>query len=203
MTDRGLILLVFQGLLHASWHLCRCAALLSGFHDTLFSCFLLHAHLFIINADTTEVRHSVRFERRTFAVANQAGFRIILLCHSDLFALPERERCLALLSNLNRLLLHSQSSLFIRIADILIAWNEDGSWNRLVTELVLDHVLLFNLLLHDHLIDFNLACICFLGLIVTHLKGERLGNCNTISAPSERLFPHLMHVVISCDSLFV
>ena len=202
-ASRRLSLVVFQGLLHASRHLRRCVAFLSGFMDTLKSSFLLLAHLFPIDADTAEVRHSIRFERRALAVAYQAGFRVILLCHSDLLTFPERERCLALLSDLNRFLLHSQPPLFIRIANVLIAWNEDGSWNGLVTELVLDHVLLFNLLLHDHLIYFRLARICFLSLIVPHLEAERLGNCDTISSPSKRLLPHLMHVVIGCDALLV
>ena len=189
--------------MHTSWHLCCSVAFLSGSLDTLSTFQLLLTHLFPINADTAEVRHSVRFEGRAFAVVYQAGFRVIFLCHSDLLTLPERERCLALLSDLNRFLLHSQPPLFIRIADVLIAWNEDGSWNGLVTELVLDHVLLFNLLLHDHLIYFRLARICFLSLIVPHLEAERLGNCDTISSPSKRLLPHLMHVVIGCDALLV
>ena len=202
-ASRRLSLVVFQGLLHASRHLRRCVAFLSGFMDTLKSSFLLLAHLFPIDADTAEVRHSIRFERRALAVAYQAGFRVILLCHSDLLTLPKIERLLALLSDLNRLLFHFQPSRFISITDLLVAWNEDGSWNRLMTELVLDHVLLFNLLLHNHFVDFLLACACLLGLIVPHLEGKRLGNGDAISAPSERFLPHLMHVIISRNALLV
>ena len=74
-----------------------------------------------------------------------------ILKHFPLFFLileisqVEIEWLLCLLCDLETLLFDAHSSLLIRIHDGLITGNKNCSWNRLMSELMLNHVFLFNL----------------------------------------------------------
>lgn len=164
------------------------------------SLFLL-AHLFIVNTDTTEVGHAVCFEGRAFTVTDYTSFRVIFLCLFKLIALIEAEGCFSLLGDLNTLLLNSHPTLLIFILDLLITRNENGSWDWLAAELVLNHVINFNLLFHDHFVDLALTSARLFGHIVSHLKREWLWYSYTVPALAVRFISNLMHVVISCDTL--
>ena len=72
-----------------------------------------------------------------------------------------------------------------------------------MSELVFNHVLLFNFLLHHHLVYLLLPNASLSGLLVTHLKTKRLGNCYTVPASALALYAQLMHIIVSSNSFVV
>ncbi len=55
-----------------------------------------------------------------------------------------------------------------------------------MTELVLDHVRFFNLLLHDHLVDLLLSDAVVFGLLITNFERERLGHSDSVATSALR-----------------
>ena len=173
--------LVLESLLHAVRHFRHRVAFFGLLMDALETSLLLESHLLGVDANTAEVWHPVGLERWTLAFNIDFLLLVLLLGHAHLLSLPERERLLSLLSYLDRLLLHTHASLLVIVHDLLIAGDEDGGWHRLMPKLVLDHVVLFDLLLHHHLVHFALASVGLFGLLVPDLKVERLWNGDAIA----------------------
>jgi len=103
--------LIFERLLHTMGHFGASVAFLGLLVNLLETCFFLHLHLLSIDLDAAWVWHSVGFEGRSLAFSSQTLIWVIFLGHFEFITLPEGERCLSLLSNLDRLLLDSESSL--------------------------------------------------------------------------------------------
>ena len=190
-------------LLHAAGHLGAGEALLCHLVDLLLALHLLHRQVLFVALDSTKVRHGVGSELWAPAIGHETFFSVTLLGHLSLVALPEREGCLACLCDLERLLLDTQPPLLVLVLDLLIARDEHGGWDGLVAELVLDHVLLLYLLLHNHLVDFALAGARLLRLLVPNLKVEGFGQGHAVPALSQRLLTDLVHVVACRDPLLV
>lgn len=102
---------IFESLLHTMGHFGTSVAFLSLLMNLLEARLFLHLHLLSIDLDTAWVWHSVGFEGGSLALSSQTLLRVVLLSHFDFVTLPEGERCLSLLCDLDRLLLDAESSL--------------------------------------------------------------------------------------------
>ena len=99
------------------------------------------------------------------------------------------------------MLLHTHTSIFVLILNVLVARDQDSGRDRLVSELVLNHVFFLHFLLHNHFIDLDLSCRRLSGLLVTKLKAEWLGHSHSKSTFSQGFLFDLMHVVVCRDTL--
>jgi len=150
--------------------------------DTLETSLLLESHFLIVDLNGTEIRHAIGFKRRTPTFDIDTLLLIPFFLDPHFLPLPETEGRLALSCDLDGLLLDFEATVLIAVHDLLVAGNEHGGWYGLVSELVLDHILLLDLLLHDHLVNFLLSDISLGGLLVTCFETEWLRHSHTISA---------------------
>ena len=93
--------LIFESLLHTVGHFSTSVAFLSLLMNLLETSFFLHLHLLGIDLYAAWIWHSVSLEGRSLALGSQTLIRVVLLGHFNFVALPERERCLSLLSDLD------------------------------------------------------------------------------------------------------
>ena len=182
-------------------HRCQCAAFLCRRVDSLEASLLLQSHLLSIDADATEVWHAIGLESWSSALDVNLFLLLLLFLHPDFFSLPEAKGSFALFRDLDRLLLDAKATLLVGIHDLLVSRDQDRCWNRLMTELMLYHVLFFHLLFHDHLVDFFLPDVCFGVLSVASIEVERFGDSNTIAALSVALCSQPVHVIVTSDAL--
>ena len=171
--------------------------------DTLQPFLLLQLDFLRINSDATEVRHPIGLESRFSTLGIETSLLFLLLLRLELVSFVEREGSLALLSDGDRILFDLHSSLLVLVADLLITWDKNSGWDGLVTELVLDHVLLFHLFLLNHLVDLLLSSAGFLSLLVTQVKAERLRHGHAVAAFAQRFLTNLVHVVIRSNPLLI
>lgn len=138
--------------------------------NTLFSCLLLLLHSLVVDKDSAGFGYRVCLELRSGTLLIQSSSRVRFLHHLLLVSIPEWKGSLALLSDLYALHLYFLSAPFVSRNDLLVAWLQHCSWDRLASEGVAD--LFFNPLLLDHFVDF-LAANRFWPHPVLNVKLER------------------------------
>jgi len=176
--------LILQRLLHTMRHRGLRIAFFCLLVDALETSLFLEGHFLGVDADAAEVGHAVGFEGGALALGVHGLLLVLPLFHPYLLPLPERERLLTLLRDFNRLLLDPHAPLLVFIHDLLVPGDQHRRRHRLVSELVLNHVLFFHFLFHDHFVHFALTSVRMFGLLVTNFEIERLRYGHTVAATS-------------------